>query len=133
MIVCIEMVALPPKPGANVRDTNMYAYLRKETPGEGDGDRVSDANHALAIVKNLCGNLIIDGEPPRGDGYSPLWQVELQVFETHKNCSKYRVSYHKENGCPMNAIEYMMAVYGAVKKVLRVALNDMRKRKEMKV
>ena len=132
MIVCIEMVALPPEPGADVRDTNLYAYLREELPGEGDGDRVSDANHALGIVKKLGGKLILDGVPPRGVGYSPLWQVEIQISDTHKNSSKYRARYHKENGCPLNAIAYMMEVYGAVKKVLREALNDMRARKEKK-
>ena len=132
MIVCIEAVAQPANPGANVRDVKLYAYLRNELPGEGGGDRVSDANHALGIVKKLCGELIREGEPPRGDGYNSLWQVEIQVQDTHRTTSKYRVKYHKENGCPLNAIEYMWAVYGAVKKVFREALNDMRARKEKK-
>lgn len=127
MIVCIEAVAHPAKPGAKVRDVKMYAYLREELSG--GCDRVSDANHALGIVKNLCGGLILEGDPPRGDGYSALWQVEIQVRDTHRTSSKYHVTYNKENGCPLNAIEYMWVVYGAVKKVFREALNDMRARK----
>lgn len=133
MIVCIEAVAMPLEPGEHSRAVNLYAYQREELPGEGGDDSVQCANHAMEIIDRLTGSdVIIKERPPCGGDYRPLWQVEIQTMNVHRNTAIYRADYHKFPGCPMNAIELMMAVYAAVRRVLKEARMDMRARKAKK-
>ena len=133
MVVVIEGVAGPafkePAKGVRLREVKIYAYMREETSAETGGDRVADANHAVQIIDRLECDVITKGEPPRGDGYRPLWRVELQVLNVHRRTAGYRAAYHKEDGCPANQIELMMTVYAAMKRIMRNARDDRRARK----
>lgn len=130
MIVCIEAVAMPLEPGEHSRAVKVYAYRRAELPGEGGDDSVQCANHAMEIIDRLTGSdVIIKERPPCGGDYRPLWQVEIQTMNVHRKTASYRADYHKFPGCPMKAIELMMAVYAAVRRVLRDARVDMKTRK----
>lgn len=138
MIVEIIAVAMPPeettdRKGRIVRSrpVKTFAYVRRETEGERVDDTVQSANHALQIVRRICGDAITEGEPPKGEGHTPLFTVQLQVSNTHRRVSSYRAAYRKMEGkCPLPVIEMMMDVYHAIKRVLRAAREDLRKRKE---
>ena len=77
---------------------------------------------------------VVEGviRPPREGDYRPLWQVEIQTMNAHRKTASYRADYNKFPGCPMKAIALMMAVYAAVRRVLKEARMDMRARKEKK-
>lgn len=108
------------------RHVQLYAYTREESfGGESRCDNsVRSANHALEIVDRLCvkdesGQAIVRGRPPAD--CPPLWFIGIRVSNARKLHSCYQADYHKEPGCPNVAAEYMMEIYGAVKKVLRGA------------
>ena len=132
MLVVLDSVALPPFPEApSVRPVRMFAHTREEADEENRADTVRDANHALQIVKRLCGGVITEGEPPRENVVS-LWTIQLQVSGTRRAHSCYRVAYHKFNGCPLPHIDMMMEIYHAVKRVLRECREDYRRAKDEK-
>lgn len=122
MIVALEAVLMPPKDG--YREIARYAYTKEETIESERTDSVQDANHALQIVKKLCGEAIREGEPPRGKEYQDLWVIQLQVTRTHKKSSNYRVAYHKHNGCQLVAIEDMMEIYAAINECCEMPSKD---------
>ena len=129
MVVCIDAMALAPT--ALGRPVQLYAYTREEADEERRADSVRDCNHALAIVRRLVGGNIVEGRAPTGD-VRRLWTVQLQVSNTRRGHSSYRAAYHKEAGCPLPQIDYMMEIYHAVKRVLRECRDDMRREKEAK-
>jgi hypothetical protein len=129
MLAIIEAVAMPPENG--MREVKRFAYTleeSRETPESVRGDSLQDANHALEIVKKFSGASITEGMPPRGDGYTPMYVVQVQVSGTHKKHSHYRSAYHKFDGCPLNVIADMMDIYGNIRKVLRGAMVSHRER-----
>lgn len=130
MIMTIEGVAGPPTNG--LRQLLRYAYTHEEAAAENRTDSVLDANHALDIAHRLCGDAIREGEPPREQGYTPLYVVQLQISDTHRKHSSYRCAYRKFDGCPMHAIEDMMEIYAAIKRVLRSARAESKKAKAAK-
>lgn len=127
MLVVIDSVALPPLfEMPNIRPVRMFAHTREEAEEENRADTVRDANHALQIVKRLCGGTIAEGEPPR-ENVIQLWTIQLQVSGTRRAHSCYRVAYHKFNGCPLPHVSLMMEIYHAIKRVLRECREDYRR------
>lgn len=131
MLVNIEGVAQPPHDG--IREIVPYVYTStdsRETPSE-----VRDANHAREIVKRLCvpESVFVDAEPPRGEGYDPMWIVQISVLGTRQKVTRYRTGYHKFDGCPLAAIGYMMDIHAAIRKILKNSRKELEKeRKEKK-
>lgn len=138
MIVEIVAVAMPPEDSADEkgrlvrsRPVRTFAYVRRESDGERVDDSVQSANHALQIVRRICGDAITEGEPPKGEGHTPLFTVQLQVSNTHRRVSSYRAAYRKLEGkTPLAVIKMMMDIYHAIKRVLRSAREYLKKRKE---
>ena len=129
MLAIIEAVAMPPENG--MREVKRFAYTleeSKETPESVRGDSLQDANHALDIVKQITGASIIEGVPPKGGAYTPMYVIQIQVSGTHKKHSHYRTEYHKFNGCPLNVIADMMDIYAEVRSILKGARVSFRNR-----
>lgn len=132
MLVNIEGVAQPADANG-IRAIVPYVYTSqdsRETPSE-----VRDANHAREIVKRLCvpESVFVDAEPPRGDGYDPMWIVQISVLGTRQKVTRYRTGYYKFDGCPLSAIGYMVDIHVAIRKILknsRKELENKRKEKE---
>lgn len=130
MIVTIEGVLMPQE--GMYREVKRFAYTQEESNDLNGGDSVRDANQALKIVKQITGYSITVGMPPRGKEYQPLYVIQIQVSNTHKMYSSYRVAYRKFNGCPVVASEDMMEIHAAIKKVLRNAMADYNESKKNK-
>lgn len=131
MLITIEAVADPPENG--MREVKRYAYRQKEGPNAvNPGDSLRDANHALEIIKQIIGDGIIESTPPRGPDYLPLFLIQLQVSNSHKMYSSYRLDYRKLNGCPLNVIADMMDIHATIRRVLRRGLEDYREMKSQK-
>ena len=130
MIVSIDYAALPAAPETpNARPLRLFAYTREEAAAENRADTVRDANHALQIVGRLCGGegAITEGRPP--EGAKLMWTVQIQISGTRRGHSSYRAAYHKESGCRLVDIDFMMEIYHAVKRVLRECREDYRRAK----
>lgn len=130
MLVNIEGVAQPPHDG--IREIVPYVYTSqddRETPSE-----VRDANHAREIVKRLCipESVFVDSEPPRGDGYDPMWIVQISVLGTRQKITRYRTGYHKYDGCPLAAIGYMMDIHAAIRKILKNSRKELESERKQK-
>lgn len=128
MLVNIEGVAQPPHDG--IREIVPYVYTStddRETPSE-----VRDANHAREIVCHLCipESVFVDAEPPRGDGYDPMWIVQISVLGTRQKITRYRTGYHKYDGCPLAAIGYMMDIHAAIRKILKNSRKELEKERK---
>ena len=132
MLVNIEGVAQPADANG-IREIVPYVYTSqdsRETHSE-----VRDANHAREIVRRLClpDSVFVDAEPPRGDGYDPMWIVQISVLGTRQKVTRYRTGYHKYDGCPLAAIGYMMDIHAAIRKILKNSRKELEKeRKEKK-
>lgn len=137
MIVSIDAVAMPPEETADrfrrVRPIRIFAYVRPESDGERLDDSVQSSNHALQIVRKLCGDAITDGEPPNDGVCARLFTVQLQVSNTHRRTSSYRVAYRRLGNCPLPCIEMMMDIYRAIKRVIRSARDDLRAERAAKI
>lgn len=48
-----------------------------------------------------------------------MYVIAVQIYGTHRNVTHYRATDRKFNGCPLNVIEDMMAIYAAIKRALR--------------
>ena len=132
MLVNIKGVAQPPCNGR--REIKMYCYAsedRRPTSSE-----VRDARMAHDLVRRLTegdDGFFIDATPPRGHGYSPMWIVQISVANSRRGTAGYRVGYHKYNGCPLAAIDYMMEIYRAIKRIIKRSHEELEKeRKEQK-
>lgn len=140
MIAAIDAVAMPWEEStdakgrkARYRPVKVFAYVRREAEGERVDDSVQSANHALQIVRRLCGDAIEEGEPPKGEGHTPLFTVQIQVSNTHRHVSSYRAAYQKLDGkCPLPVIGMMMDIYHAIKRVMRQARDGLRAEKAAK-
>ena len=133
MIVSIDYAALPALPETpDARPLRLHAYTREEADAENRADTVRDANHALQIVKRLCGGdgAIAEGRPPAGARL--MWTVQIQISGTRRGRTNGRAAYHKESGCRLVDIDYMMEIYHAVKRVLRECRVDYRREREAK-
>ncbi len=134
MIVCIEGVAMPPKWHGlrRYRDVEVFAYCREEREGELGDDSIQSANHALRLVKIVTGRNITEGEPPRTEGHTPMYVIEIQVTEVHRDTASYRVKYQKFDGCPLHVIKNMMEIHAAVKRVVRRIHKETKLEREMR-
>lgn len=131
MLVNIEGVAQPADANG-IREIVPYVYTStddRETPSE-----VRDANHAREIVRRLCvpESVFVDAEPPRGDGYDPMWIVQISVLGTRQKVTRYRTGYHKFDGCPLAAIGYMMDIHAAIRKILKSSRKELEKERNNK-
>ncbi len=131
MLVNIEGVAQPADANG-IREIVPYVYTSadsRETPSE-----VRDANHAREIVRRLCipESVFVDAEPPRGEGYDPMWIVQVSVLNTRNKITTYRTGYHKYDGCPLAAIGYMMDIYAAIRKILKNSRKELEKERNEK-
>lgn len=131
MLVNIEGVACPADADGN-RAIVPYVYTsadERETPSE-----VRDANHAREIVRRLCvpESVFVDAEPPRSEGYDPMWIVQVSVLNTRNKITTYRTGYHKYNGCPLAAIGYMMDIHAAIRKILKNSRKELEKERNKK-
>ena len=131
MLVNIEGVAQPADANG-IRSIVPYVYTMEDdraTPSE-----VRDANHAREIVCHLCvpGAVFVDAKPPRGDGYEPMWIVQISVLGTRQKITRYRTGYHKFDGCPLAAIGYMMDIYAAIRKILKNSRKELEKERNKK-
>ena len=131
MLVNIEGVACPADANG-IRSIVPYVYTsadERETPSE-----VRDANHAREIVRRLCipESVFVDAEPPRGDGYDPMWIVQISVLGTRQKVTRYRTGYHKFDGCPLAAIGYMMDIHAAIRKILKNSRKELEKERKAK-
>ena len=129
MLVNIEGVACPADANG-IREIVPYVYTsqdERETPSE-----VRDANHAREIVCHLCipESVFVDAEPPRGDGYDPMWIVQISVLGTRQKITRYRTCYHKYDGCPLAAIGYMMDIHAAIRKILKNSRKELEKERK---
>ena len=61
-----------------------------------------------------------------------MWTVQIQISGTRRGHSSYRAAYHKEDGCRLCDIDFMMEIYHAVKRVLRECREDYRREREAK-
>lgn len=124
MLVNIEGVANPADANG-VREIVPYVYTSqgcRATPSE-----VRDANHAREIVRRLCvpDSVFVDAEPPRSSGHDPMWIVQVSVLGTRQKITRYRVAYHKFDGCPLSAIGWMMDIYHAIKRILKSSRKEL--------
>ena len=129
MLVNIEGVAQPADANG-IRAIVPYVYTStdsRETPSE-----VRDANHAREIVRRLCipESVFVDAEPPRGEGYDPMWIVQISVLGTRQKVTRYRTGYHKFDGCPLAAIGYMMDIHAAIRKILKNSRKELEKERK---
>lgn len=140
MMVEIVAVAMPWETSTDAkgrtvrsRPVKTFAYTRCEADGERADDSVLSANHALQIVRRICGDAIAEGEPPKGEGHTPLFTVQLQVTDTHRRTSSYRAAYRKLDGrTPLAVIGMMMDIYHAIKRTLRSARDDLRRERDLR-
>ena len=131
MLVNIEGVAQPADANG-IRAIVLYVYTSadsRETPSE-----VRDANHAREIVRRLCvpESVFVDSEPPRGEGYDPMWIVQISVLGTRQKVTRYRTGYYKYDGCPLAAIGYMMDIHAAIRKILKNSRKELEKERNKK-
>ena len=129
MLVNIEGVACPADANG-IREIVPYVYTMEDdraTPSE-----VRDANHARQIVRNLAvaESVFVDSEPPRGEGYTPMWVVQISVLGTRQHITRYRCAYRKFDGCPLVAIGWMMDIYHSIKKILKNSRKDLEKERK---
>ena len=117
MIATVEGVMMPPEGG--YREIRKFAYTQKESDTSHGGDLLKDANHAWEIVQRIVGGSIYAELPPRGPQYQPCWVVQVQVSNSHRLHSEYRVDYRKFDGCPLCAIDDMFEIYALFKRAVR--------------
>ena len=132
MIVCLEGVAMPPKGIRRVRDIKTFGYCREERQEEFGDDSVQTANHAHNIMRAVTGRAIERGEPPRTKDHQPLFVIEIQVLNVHRDRAQYRVAWHKFDGCPRGAIDFMFELHAAVKRVVRRVDKETKLEREMR-
>lgn len=136
MIVQIDAVAMPWEHDGRrrIRPIRVFAYTRVESDGERRDDSVQSSNHALQIVRRICGDAITEGEPPNDGVCMRLFTVQMQVCDTHRKVSSYRVAYKRLAGnCPAPCSEMMMDIYHAIKRVMREARDDLKARRAAQV
>jgi len=62
-----------------------------------------------------------------------VWKtVQIQISGTRRGHSSYRAAYHKEDGCRLVDIDYMMEIYHAIKRILLECREDYRREREAK-
>lgn len=123
MAAYVDIVAAAMPPDADgARAVRLFAAVGAH--GErGGGTDVRDANHALEIVRALCGDGIDEGTPPKGA--RPLWVVTVRVARTRRGCASYSCEYRKFTAVPLECVAEMMAVHRELKRVLRRARREM--------
>lgn len=132
MLVNIEGVAQPPRNCR--REIKMYVYASEDL--RPTSSEVRDARMAHDLVRRLTegdDNFFIDATPPRGYGYAPMWIVQISVANSRRGTAGYRVGYHKFDGCPLAAIDYMMEIYRAIMRIIKRSHKELvREHKERK-
>lgn len=109
--------AMPPD-AEGTREVRLFASVGSHDERSDDTD-VRDANHAVEIVRSLCGDGISEGAPPKGA--ARLWVVTIRVDGSRRGRSSYRCEYRRFAGCPLNCVGEMMDVYRELKRLLRRA------------
>ena len=62
-----------------------------------------------------------------------MWIGQISVLGTRQKITHYRTGYHKFDGCPLEAIGYMMDIHAAIRKILKSSRKELEnERKEKK-
>lgn len=132
MRVIIELGSVPTEiPG---RRWVVYHSWSESVQTDEAADRLMDVNHARQIVERICkpGSPVLDGRPDE-EGYQPLFAVYVDVSNTHRRVSSYRVDYaRRAEHVPMKVSQEGMCIKAAVDRAIREGREKEIRRRKVK-
>lgn len=93
--------------------------------------RIQDINLVEKCIYALTDDKYIKRREPPKEA-KPLFNVYINITNTHKHCATYQVDYHKYKDCPLSVVDTQMELYKYFKKRVRIARDTLKVRDKVK-